>query len=226
MNNRLTDIAAGIKRKLTLTGSAIALLLTAGIGHAAVMVSLTDNDGTPNVGSGDAGQPFSINVRLTSTLEQTTGLTYFLRDPSASIGNAHFQIIGRDVTGSPFSDLTTNNPTVLTPASAMLDPDNNHDLGAGLADINTPLGIGSFFVANITLLVLPTTPNGNYMIELTPNSIAAGAGPDFVEIPVTRFSYTVVTPSVPEPAAAGLLILGGLFFGARTRFRKTPAALA
>jgi hypothetical protein len=67
MNNRLTDIAAGIKRKLTLTGSAIALLLTAGIGHAAVLVSLTDNDGTPTVGFGDAGQPFTITVRLQSS---------------------------------------------------------------------------------------------------------------------------------------------------------------
>ena len=220
MNNRLTDIAAGIKRKLILAGSAAALILTAGVGHAAVLVSLTDNDGTPNVGSGDAGQPFSINVTLTSTLEQTTGLTYFLRDPSASIGNAHFQIIGRDITGSPFSDLTTNNPTVLAAASATLDPDNNHDLGAGLADINTPLGIGSFFVAKITLLVLPSTPNGNYMIELTPNSVASGSSPNFPEIQVQRFSYTVVTPSVPEPGTASLLILGGLFFGARTRFRK------
>lgn len=220
MNNRLTGPASGINRKSALTGSVAALLLAAGIGQAAVLVSLTDNDGTPNVGFGDAGQPFTISVTLTSTLEQTTGLTYFLRDPSASIGNAHFQIIGRDTTGSPFSDLTSTNATVTTPASAMLDPDNNHDLGAGLADINSPLGIGSFFVANITFLVLPTTPNGNYMIELTPNSVAAGPGPNFPEIQVQRFSYTVVTPSIPEPATASLLILGGLFFGTRTRFRR------
>ena len=222
MNYPHTGLAAGIKRKLRSTGSTIALLLAAGIGHAAVIVSLTDNDGVPNVGSGDAGQPFAINVTLTSTLEQTTGLTYFLRDPSASIGNAHFQIIGRDITGSPYSDVTSTNSAVLAPASAVLDPDNNSDLGAGLADINAPLGIGSFFVAKITLLVLPTTPNGNYMIELTPNSVASGPSPNFPEIQVQRFSYTVVTPSVPEPATASLLILGGLFFGARTRVRKSP----
>ena len=224
MNYPHTGLAAGIKRKLRSTGSALALLLAAGIGHAAVIVSLTDNDGVPNVGSGDAGQPFSINVTLTSTLEQTTGLTYFLRDPSASIGNAHFQIIGRDITGSPYSDVTSTNSAVLAAASAVLDPDNNSDLGAGLADISAPLGIGSFFVAKITLLVLPTTPNGNYMIELTPNSVAAGPGPNFSEIQVQRFSYTVVTPSVPEPATASLLILGGLFFGTRARFRKSPKA--
>lgn len=225
MNNRNTGLAAGVKRKLASTGSAIALLLTAAISHAAVVVSLTDNDGVPNVGSGDAGQPFTIIVTLSSTLEQTTGLTYFLQDPSASIGNAHFQIIGRNVAGSPFSDLTTSDGVVTGAASAMLDPSNNHDLGAGLADINSPLGIGSFFVANITLLVLPTTPNGNYTIELTPNSVAAGPGPNFPEIQIQRFSYTVVTPSVPEPAAASLLILGGLFLGTRTRFRKTTVAL-
>lgn len=224
MNYPHTGLIASIQRKLRSTGSTIALLLAAGFGHAAVIVSLTDNDGVPNVGSGDAGQPFSISVTLTSTLEQTTGLTYFLRDPSASIGNAHFQIVGRDITGSPYSDVTSTNSAVLAPASAVLDPDNNSDLGAGLADINTPLGPGTYFVANITLLVLPTTPNGNYTIELTPNSVAAGPGPNFTEIPVTRFSYTVVTPSVPEPATASLLILGGLFFGTRTHFRKSLSA--
>ena len=224
MNNRLTHIAAGIKRKLILTSSAAALLLTAGIGHAAVLISLTDNDGSPSVGSGDAGQPFSINVRLQSTLEQTTGLTYFLQDLSAGIGNAHFQIIGRNVTGSPYSDVTTNDVIVTTAPSALLDPSNDNDLGAGLANINVPLGIGSYFVATITLLVLPTTPNGNYMISLTSNSLASGPGPNFDEITITPFSYTVVTPSVPEPAAASLLVLGGLFFGTRTRLRKTLTA--
>ena len=224
MNNRNLRFTTATKGKLASLGSCLALLLTAGIAQSAVMVSLTDTNGTPNVGSGDAGQPFSINVTLVSTLEQTTGLTYFLSDPSASSGNAHFQIIGRDITGSPYTDLTTQNATVFVPANAVLDPANDNDLGAGLANINIPLGIGSFFVAKITLLVLPLTPNGNYTIELTPNTVAAGAGPDFTEIPVARFSYTVSTPSVPEPATASLLVLGGLFFGSSRHFRKTLKA--
>ena len=218
------SLGSAVQRKSTLAGAAAALFLAAGIGQAAVMVSLTDNDGTPNVGFGDAGQPFTLTVTLTSTLEQTTGLTYFLQELTGSSGNAHFQIIGRNITGSPFSDLTTSDGVALAPTSAMLDPSNDHDLGAGLANLNAPLGIGSFFVANITLLVLPTTPNGNYMIQLTPNSVAAGPGPTFNEIPVVQFPYTVVTPSIPEPATASLMILGGLFFGARTRFRKAPSA--
>ncbi len=224
MNNTNTYQAGHTKRILTLTGSIAALLLAAGIGHSAVMVTLTDNDGTPSVGSGDAGQPFSINVTLISGGDQTTGLTYFLTDPTASIGNEHFRLIGRDITGSPFSDLITTNGVALGAASATLDPDNNHDLGGSLADINVPLGAGTFHIANLMLLVLPTTPNGIYTIELTPNTVAAGAGPGFPDTQVQRFSYTVSTPSVPEPATAGLLMLGGLCFGTRTRFRKTPSA--
>ena len=218
------SLGSAVQRKSTLARAAAALFLAAGIGQAAVMVSLTDNDGTPNVGFGDAGQSFSLTVTLTSTLEQTTGLTYFLQELTGSAGNAHFQIIGRNITGSPFSDLTTSDGVVTTPASARLDPGNDHDLGAGLANLNAPLGIGSFFVANLTLLVLPTTPNGNYTIELTPNTVASGPSPIFPEFQVQRFSYTVVTPSVPEPATASLAILGGLFFAARTRCRKMRAA--
>ena len=223
MNNRHT-LSTGLKRKLTLTGSMAALLLAANFGQAAVMVTLTDTVGTPNSGTGVVGQPFSINVRLISDLEQTTGLTYSLQELTGSAGNAHFQIIGRDVTGSPFSDLTSSDVAVLDPGSAVLDPSNGSDLGGGLVNLNAPLGPGNYFVASISLLVLPTTLPGNYLIELTPNSVAAGpnGGPNpFPEIQVQRFSYTVAAVNVPEPATAGLLILGGLFFGARTRFRKT-----
>lgn len=208
------------KRKLTLAGSMAALLLAAGTGEAAVLVSLTDDDGTPNVGSGDAGQSFSINVKLQSTLEQVTGLTYFLREPGATPANFHFQITGRDITGSLFTERTSSDASVATSPASRLDSDNDLDLGAGIFDLNAPLGIGTYFVAKITLFVLPTTPNGNYLIELTPNTVASGPGPGFPEFSVQRFSYTVSTPSVPEPATGGLVILGGLL-GAGRRLRKT-----
>ena len=214
MNNRHTGLTAGIKRNLTLTSSILALLLAAVTGQAAVILSITDNDGTPNVGFGDAGQPFSVVVTMTST-ELTTGLTYFLMDPGAGVGNVHFQLIGRVTTGTPFSDLNSSNAAVL--ANGMLDPRTETDLGGTLPDVFTPLGAGSHFIANLTFMVLPTTPNGTYSIGFTPDSAAFGPLPDVNTITITPFSYTVVTPSIPEPVASSLLILGGLFVGARAR---------
>ena len=210
----------GTKNKLTLTAGIAALLLTAGLGHAAVVITLTDDEGVPNVGAGPAGQTFAINVKLQSTAELTTGLTYFLRDPDANAGNYHFEITSRNITGSPYSERTSSDSAVATSPASRLDSDNDLDLGAGVFDLNSPLGIGTFFVAKITFFVLPTTPAGNYTIELTPNTVVAGPAPVFPEFPPQRFSYTVVTP-VPEPATASLLLLGGLFFGGRTRFRTT-----
>jgi hypothetical protein len=219
MNHPSTRLTDRKKPGAAFTLGTIALLAAASLSNAAVLVSITDNDGTPSVGAGDAGLPFTVNVTMTSTLEQTTGLTYFLQDTSF-FGIPHFQIIGRDITGSPFSDLTTDNGTVLAAASAVLDPSNNHDLGAGLPNVNSPLGIGTFHVATLTILVLPGTPNGTYMIDLTPNSIAAGPPPNFEEIQVQRFKYTVTTPSIPEPASASLLLVSGALAAARTRFRR------
>jgi hypothetical protein len=205
------------KAKLTLGAGIIAFALSFDASHAAITLSLTDNDGNPTVAQVEQGSPFTVKVTLTSTAELTTGLSYFLEENSA--GNPHLKIIARDITGSLYSELTSSNGAVLGATASLLNPRNDFDLGAGIEDLNSPLGAGSYFVANITLLVLPTTPVGTYTLAFSTNSVAAGAGPNFAEIPVSTLQYSVVA-QVPEPASALLLAAGGFLFTARSRRRS------
>lgn len=168
------------------------------------------------MGFGTVGSNFTLTVTLTSTAELTTGLTYFLQDPTAPPSAPRFQIVARDTTGSTYSFLTTDNATVLATPGSLLNPSNDFDLGGGVANVNAPNGPGTYFVANLTFTVLPGTPQGTYSIQFTPNSTASGPGPNFDEIPVTRFDYTVVT-DVPEPTSASLLLFAALLCGAGRR---------
>lgn len=204
-------------RRLTLLAAIVGTFgVSAASSSAAVILSLTDQDGAPNMGFGSVGSTFTLTVTLTSTAELTTGLTYFLQDPTATPAAPRFQIVARDTTGSTYSFLTTDDATVLATPGSLLNPSNDFDLGGGVANLNAPNGPGSYFVANLTFAVLPGTPQGTYSIQFTPRSVASGPGPDFQEFPVTRFDYTVVT-DVPEPTSASLLLFAAVFGGARRR---------
>ena len=203
-----------------LLGSLCGLLSIAQPAQGAVALSLTDTIGAPNSAEVNLNNPasrfFTFRLTLNATTESTTGLTYFLEAPDFG-GNGQFRIVSRDTTGSTYSDLTTSDATVLTPVNALLDPQNNNDLGATVADvINGPNAPGTYSVAEYVVEALSTISPGTYTIQTGLQSVTGG-GPNFDEITVPRATYTVNV--VPEPATACLLCLGSALISFARRNR-------
>jgi hypothetical protein len=162
---------------------------------------------TGNAASVAPGQTFSFTLTLTSSGATSVGLSYFLQVLDGG-GNGLFRITARDLTGSTFSDPITSNAIALQSGDALLDPRNNSDLGAILADPNAPNGAGSFLVANYTLQALGGIAPGVYTIS-TANAIVTDASFGDNAVANATFNVTVV----PEPSAIALLI-GGAALGA------------
>lgn len=198
-------------KRLLAAGAAIGLVATSA--QAQVSLSLNDTTGDPGAVDVLAGQTFSFSLFLNAPSVSTVGLTYFLE--SFGAGSSQFSLTQRDTTGSTFSDLITSNALVLQPANALLDPRNNNDLGATVADLNTPNAPGSYFVATFTLAALPSLTNGTYVIQTSANSVAIDG--QFNELPLARAAYLVNV--VPEPNS-GLLLAGLALFGLGVAQRK------
>ncbi|MGB8168742.1 MAG: hypothetical protein WCF18_14695 [Chthoniobacteraceae bacterium] len=205
-----------MKAQSIITAGAVltAGLLLASRADAAVSFSLSDTNGAPNSVTVAPGDSFSVQLQLTSTTELLLGLSYNLE--AFGLASSQFRITDRSIGTSPFSDLTTTNAIALQASSALLDPINNADLGGTLADVFSPVGPGSFLVANYTIQALPTiAPDNTYNI-----GTAAGIATDdaFAGVAVTNATYSVSV--IPEPGTAifGLCVLGA--FGARRRRAK------
>lgn len=162
------------------------------------------------------GESFTFTLTLTSGGETSVGLSYFLQVLDGG-GNGLFRITGRDFAGSTFSDPTADNSIALQPADALLDPRNDSNLGAIVADPNAPNGAGSFFVANFTLQTLAGLAPGVYTIS-TADAFATDAAFGDNAIPDATYSVTVV----PEPSTVAFALLGTLGF-CGLRWRKQAA---
>lgn len=202
-------------RLLTSLAVAVAILACAPTSRAQYALSLTDNLGDPASVAVAPGQSFTFTLTLTSPGATSVALSYFLQVLEGG-GNGQFRITARDLMGSTFSQPTTDNSIALQPADALLDPQNDSNLGADLADPNSPNGAGSFFVANFTLQALAGIAPGVYTLS-TADAIVTDSG--FSDNPVTDATYTVTV--VPEPGTYMLLGIGALFcaqrFSRRTR---------
>ncbi len=168
--------------------------------RAAVFATFNDGSGDPTSVTINPGDEFTFSLFLSSTVEPLYGLTYFLTASTSGL----FRITGRDITGSPFSDLTNSNAVALAPTNNLLnDILNNKDLGATVPILAVPSG--THFVASLTLDSDASIPLGVYTISLRSDSV--GVDDVFDEYPISA-TYTVTV--IPEPGVGMLLGVAGL----------------
>jgi len=210
-----------MKLKSTILALAFGLaLLTPQNAPAAYSLTLTDTVGDPNSIATTAGSQFSLTLTLFSTGDSSISVDYFLQVLGG--GSGFFRLTGRDLSGSSFSQPVTANNIALQSSRALLDPQNDDNLGASLLDPNSPNGAGSFLVANLTLLALPGIAPGIYTLGTFGASVGDG---DFNDNPVPDASYRVriLGPAaVPEAASSALLLLIAL--GALAVFQQAKTA--
>lgn len=149
-----------------------------------------------------AGGTFTFDINIVTTFS-SVGMTYFLQSNN---GSGFFTLTARNIGASPFNDLITNDATAFTPANGLLDPVNNDDLGAVIADPNTPLPAGSYFIATLTLSISGAIAPGQYTMFFDSRTIVADGG--FNDHQVTSNIFTINI--IPEPATTGLAVLGGV----------------
>lgn len=201
-----------MKRSLFLLAAAFTTSLT--MTHASVLLDFNDGTGTPNAVTINSGDAFSFNIFLTSTSEQTVGLSYFFLESTVANplnpGSGMFTITGRTITGTPFTELQTSNTTFLSASNAVLDPQNNSDAGAIEPDL-TAQPAGTYFIANFTIQSSVSVAPGTYQINFVnaPNTVYLDQ-----DLNAQSFdslgTYTVTV--VPEPSAAVMLGAGCAIF--------------
>lgn len=199
----------------------VALLIPVRAARAQSFSLLNPASGTAFVAV-NPGQTFTLTVFLNAPSTSTTGVTYFLDTPDG--GSGLFQIVDRSNAGSPFTELTTDNATVLAPANALLDPRNNNDLGATVADVLTPNVPGSYLISTLTLRALGSVPAGLFTLRTSPNSLVTDENFSDVTTAPGTFQVTVNAAAAPEPAtgvlvAMGILPLGGALLRRHRRSR-------
>jgi hypothetical protein len=152
------------------------------------------NGGMPGITLPVGGGAFTFDINLTTTFP-SVGITYFLQ---SNDGSGFFCIIGRQTSGSPFSDCG-NQPE---PASAInracLDPVNDNDLGCVVPNPNQPVPPGSYFISTIFLSYSAALAPGVYHIFFDSRGIVNDGPPNFNDHAITSNTFTVTI--VPAPA--------------------------
>ena len=169
-----------------------------------------------------AGSQITFRIDLIFTaggnFSGVEGLTYFLQQNNPANGYP-FTIVGRDTTGSQFSDLLQSNAQVFA-NGPQLNPSNDRDLGA-LTESGA-LGDGTYFIANITLQVANNAVAGTYTIQSTTTggqaSVINNSNGD--TFPIQPGSFTV---AVPEPSTYALLGVGAIAAGIGMYRRRRTA---
>jgi hypothetical protein len=208
-------------RYLSIVALWASVLIPAGA-HAAVSLAFQDQDGTNN-GSVSVLPNGTFNVRLNLTsantaADRTTAIDYYLTILGG--GSGLFRIQDRNVTaaspygGADATDLYFDDATVEALPSALLDPKNDHDLGAVAA---SPTMGTSFLVAIYTIKVDPATPFGTYSLQTTSDPGTGWGDTNFDDHEFAQHAnYTIV---VPEPTGGALAACGaaGVLLSGRRR---------
>lgn len=174
-------------------------LLAVQASQAAVTLNLRDTLDDLNSVSIFPGDSFQVTLSLNSNAELTTGISYLLE--ALGSGNGQFRVTVRNVSGSAFPDLTTDDSIVFA-LPVVLDPVSDNELGGLVADLSTPNIASEFKVATYTIQALPGIAPGEYSIG---TNTALAFDENFEEIPVSQATYNITV--VPEPATTSLLSL-------------------
>lgn len=177
-------------------------------------LSFLDAIGDPNSTTVSPGGFFQVTV-LFNTMEPTTALTYYIDANGA--GNNFFQLVGRNATGSTYSDLEFTDAQVTTPTAGRLNPRNDLNLGGIVADPNSPNPAGSYYVATLGLQALSGIAPGTYTIAFDPASVGGDA--NFNDVPIAGLGTYSVTV-VPEPSTWALGLGGLVALGAVRAVRR------
>jgi hypothetical protein len=207
---------------LAMAAACSSLMVITSASAQTALFSYNDGIGAPDAGVYEPGSSFTFAITLAftpgGTISNLDGVSYWLQQNSpASPFIASVTL--RDVTGSPFTDLQT--PGLTYPQN--LNPSNANDLGAAVPIGNSPLGAGSYLVANITVQISPTAPTtGTYVLSETLaggkiSVISDSSGHTFA-IPEADYTITMV----PEPGtwAGAALALVALVSTRRRRISK------
>jgi hypothetical protein len=106
------------------------------------------------------------------------------------------------------------------PPGGDLNPVNDFDMGGVIANPNQPLPPGSYFVSTMSLSYSASLAPGVYHIFFDSRTTVVDG--NFNDHGVTANQFTVTI--VPEPATAGLTVLGGvMLLGFVWRARRVMA---
>lgn len=217
-----------LSRSLRLLAAFAFMALCAADARAFVGLSLTDGDGTPSSTVVLPGSSFTVTASLLSTVEKITGVDYYLQITNNGAGK--FRILDRNIGASQFSDLIKSdtgdngaNPGIEDATVSLLNPRNGLDLGAGIANVNSPLNAGSYTLATFTISVPSNVAPGTYVLSTMsdPGTGWVGTAPLFPESTFSQqgsFTITVngTGGSVPEPGGIALATgMIGLFLRRR-----------
>jgi MYXO-CTERM domain-containing protein len=193
--------------------AAVAALWSAAPAGASVILSFDDGDATPTVVTGVApGTSFSVNLRLTSTGDQVSGVNYdfIARNAANQPVNNVFRLTARSLASpaSAYPDTTgVLTDAQVAAANKLLAPDTQQNLGSTATSGTT--GAGTFQVSRVTFQVPAGTLAGTYTINSQspgndPFVGYNGAGPTFADHPFDAQAVYTVTVT-PEPGALALL---------------------
>jgi hypothetical protein len=169
--------------------AAIGALSWGNLAHAAVNLSLTDNDTTPNyfvlrpVTANSSIMPTGsfVTLNLSSSGDAVTGVGYRF-EATGPLANV-VRYTNRELAGSSYPDPTLDDVTVETVAASTMNPQSDLDLGSSVTDVMSPTLQGTFMVARYVFSVANYTPGAVYTINTFSDNNAgiAGGPPDFAD---------------------------------------------